>query len=50
MTRPHRLVTDAGLDRVLLDSAQQKAGRIGVGNTATFLLAKDGANVKRLSL
>lgn len=50
MARSHQLVTDAGLDRVLLDAARQKAGRIGLGNTAAFLLAKDGANVKRLSL
>ncbi|WP_347304291.1 peroxidase family protein [Croceibacterium sp. TMG7-5b_MA50] len=50
MTRAHQLVTEAGLDQVLRDAAGQKAGRIGLGNTAAFLLAKEGANVKRLSL
>jgi prostaglandin-endoperoxide synthase 2 len=50
MLRSHQLITDAGLDRVLLDAARQYAGRIGLGNTAQFLLDKDGANVKRLSL
>jgi prostaglandin-endoperoxide synthase 2 len=50
MLRSHQLITDAGLDRVLLDAARQYAGRIGLGNTAHFLLDKEGANVKRLSL
>jgi prostaglandin-endoperoxide synthase 2 len=43
-------VTEAGLDRVLLDAGRQYAGRIGLGNTAAFLLSRQGANVKRLSL
>jgi prostaglandin-endoperoxide synthase 2 len=50
MLRSHKLVTDAGLDQVLLDASRQYAGRMGLGNTAAFLLARDGANVKRLSL
>lgn len=50
MLMSHQLVTDAGLDRVLLDAAQQHAGRIGLGNTAAFLLDRTGPNVKRLSL
>lgn len=50
MLRSHALVTTAGLDRVLLDASRQFAGRIGLGNTASFLIDKQGANVKRLSL
>jgi prostaglandin-endoperoxide synthase 2 len=50
MLRAHQLVLDAGLDRVLLDASRQYAGRIGLGNTAAFLLEREGANVKRLSL
>ncbi len=50
MTRAHRLVLDAGLDRVLLDASRQYAGKIGLENTAAFLLDATGANVKRLSL
>lgn len=50
MLRSHKLVTDTGLDRLLRDVSRQRAGRIGLGNTAAFLIAKDGANVKRLSL
>lgn len=45
MLRSHQLVTQAGLDRVILDMSRQYAGRIGLGNTAAFLM-----HVKRLSL
>jgi prostaglandin-endoperoxide synthase 2 len=50
MLRSHKLITDAGLDRVLRDASRQHAGKIGLGNTARFLIDKEGANVKRLSL
>jgi prostaglandin-endoperoxide synthase 2 len=50
MLRSHKLVTEAGLDQVLLDASRQQAGRIGLGNTAKFLLDREGPNVKRLSL
>lgn len=52
MLRSNRLVTDAGLDRVLLDAGRQRAGCIGLGNTAAFLVDPRpvGADVKRLSL
>ena len=50
MLRSHQLVTEAGLDQVLRDASRQYAGRIGLGNTAAFLLDPNGANVKRLSL
>jgi prostaglandin-endoperoxide synthase 2 len=50
MLRAHRLILNAGLDSVLLDASRQYAGRIGLGNTAAFLLDKVGPNVKRLSL
>jgi prostaglandin-endoperoxide synthase 2 len=50
MLKSHALVTGAGLDRVIADAAGQYAGRIGLGNTAAFLLDAKGANVKRLSV
>jgi len=45
MARANGLLLDAGLDRVLLDASRQYAGRIGLGNTAEFLLP-----VKKLSI
>lgn len=38
MLRANELLVTAGLDRLLLDSSRQPAGRIGLGNTARFLL------------
>ena len=46
-------LTRLGLDAVLLAAASQRAGRIGLHNTAPFLLAKredGGRDVKRLSV
>ena len=46
-------LTSMGLDAVLLAAASQRAGRIGLHNTAPFLLKKQeegGRDVKRLSL
>jgi len=45
MARANELLMEAGLDRVLLDASRQHAGRIGLGNTADFLLS-----VKKLSI
>jgi prostaglandin-endoperoxide synthase 2 len=45
MARANALLLDAGLDQVLLDASRQYAGRIGLGNTAEFLLP-----VKKLSI
>jgi prostaglandin-endoperoxide synthase 2 len=50
MLRANRLVAEKGLDQVLLDASRQHAGRIGLGNTAMFLLDPNGPDVKRLSL
>lgn len=38
MLRANELLVTAGLDRLLLDASRQHAGRIGLGNTAKFLL------------
>ena len=48
--RANARLTRLGLDRTLLAAGSQRAGRIGLHNTAPFLLAKEGADVKRLSL
>jgi prostaglandin-endoperoxide synthase 2 len=49
MLRANRLAVGAGLDRLLLDASRQKAGRIGLGNTAAFLVDPP-PDVKRMSL
>lgn len=45
MLRANELLKQVGLDQLLLDASRQHAGRIGLGNTAEFLL-----DVKRVSL
>jgi prostaglandin-endoperoxide synthase 2 len=46
----NRWILRHGLDAVILAAAQERAGRIGLGNTARFLVDKEGADVKRLSI
>jgi prostaglandin-endoperoxide synthase 2 len=50
MLRANKTLVEAGLDQALLDASRQKAGRIGLGNTAKFMLDPNGPNVKRMSL
>lgn len=45
LQRANALLKQAGLDQLLLDASRQHAGRIGLGNTADFLL-----HVKSLSV
>jgi prostaglandin-endoperoxide synthase 2 len=45
MLRANQLLKEVGLDQLLLDSSRQNAGRIGLGNTGTFLL-----DVKKVSI
>ncbi|HYJ29632.1 MAG TPA: peroxidase family protein [Allosphingosinicella sp.] len=45
LVRANRLLMESGLDQILLDAGRQRAGRIGLGNTADFLLP-----VKKLSI
>lgn len=45
LMRANQLLVDVGLDRLLADASRQYAGKIGIGNTADFLL-----EVKRLSM
>ncbi len=45
MLRANQLLKEVGLDQLLLDSSRQHAGRIGLGNTAAFLL-----EVKKVSI
>ncbi len=47
----NRWIVERGLDEVILAAAQERAGRIGLGNTAPFLVVdKKGPDVKRLSI
>ena len=47
MLRANELLVKTGLDRLLLDASRQYAGRIGLGNTARFLM---DMGVKKLSV
>lgn len=47
MLRNNKLLKEIGLDQLLLDASRQYAGRIGLGNTAKFLV---DMGIKRVSL
>ena len=48
--KPNRWLVELGLGEAFLGATRTRAGRIGLHNTASFLNAKGGPDVKRLSI